>query len=205
VSLIRGGAKSEEFTVTANGFHYHLHCLWLSSYLQYQEVRRNWTECVEAAFAEHDREFICKNKDGLLSVVVKPVQPNERMVQEVCKYITKSSSWSKLRPRDLIQIALVRKWHRMFEVFGTFRTAPSSDASSGDNILDTRPSNDGKLRAVALYWRDRISMQSLDDYHADLYDEWHRCVNGRLRQLELRWPDTKVVTYAEIIANRAGP
>jgi Replication protein len=204
-SLIRGGAKSEEFTVTAKGFHYHLHTLWLSRWISYQEVRRNWTECVETAFEEHDRPFECKNKDGLLSVVVKLIIPTERSIQEVCKYVTKSDSWTKVPPSDLIEIAMIRKWNRMFEVFGSFRLVASAESDEAESILDTRLASDGSHRAAASYWRDTVTRQNLDTYADILSEEFYRCVNGRMRQLELRWPDVRVQTYAEILSKRAGP
>lgn len=205
VSLIRGGSKTEEFTVTPHGYHYHLHCLWLSKYLSYQEVRRVWTDCVEASFREHGREFVCHNKDGLLSVKVKPVEPNERIVQEVCKYITKSDSWKKLRSSDLLEVAMIRKWHRMFELFGSFRSSSSSEAAEEDSILDTRPPKGGMKSAAASYWRDRIVGQNIDDYLSDLYDEFNRCINGRMRQLELRYPGLRIFTYAELLTNNPSP
>lgn len=204
-SLIRGGTKTEEFTVTAKGFHYHLHCLWLSKYIMFQEVRRTWTDCVRTAFADHDREFVCNNKDGLLSVVVKLVQPNERIIQEVCKYITKADSWTKVPPSDLIEVARVRKWNRMFEVFGSFRLATSATAADAEPIVHTRFLSDGSLRPDASYWRDRVTRVNIDAYESELLDEFHRCVNGRMRQLQLRWPNARVTTYAEILASRAGP
>ena len=201
-SLIRGGLKTEEFTVTSKGYHYHLHCLFLSKFLLFQEVRRNWTECVETAFEEHEQTFVCRNKDGMLSVVVKTVKPDERMLQEVCKYITKSDSWLKLQSKDLHEIALIRKWNRMFELFGSFRSLSSEDTADEEPILDTRPSSDAGSDASHSYWRDEIKYMNLDTYTEKLNEEFQRCVNGRLRQLELRYRGCHIQTYDQILANQ---
>lgn len=153
VSLIRGGAKSEEFTVTPNGFHYHLHTLFHSKFLHFNSVRAIWTDCVEQAFIDHDRGdmFTVNNADNMLRVVIKPVEPNERCVQELSKYITKSDSWKKLRSIDLHEIALIRRWCRMFEVFGSFR-------GSGPPIVHTPSVNDGCSEpSLSNHWRDRAN------------------------------------------------
>ena len=49
---IRGGSKSEEFTVTENGYHYHIHLLCVTRFLAFERLRREWTECLEISFAE---------------------------------------------------------------------------------------------------------------------------------------------------------
>jgi hypothetical protein len=165
VSLIRGGSKSEEFTLTSNGFHYHLHCIFLSRWFQFNELRRVWTECVEQAFAEADLPFKVTTKDGLLIVKVKPIVSREGSIQEVCKYVTKSDSWIKMSQDDLVTVALIRRWHRMFELFGSFKLSEtSSDAdeqrAEGDlPIVHTGCITDGTSHERR-YWRDHIGTNS---------------------------------------------
>ena len=85
----------------------------------------------------------------------------QNAVLEVCKYITKNDSWEKIPPTDLIEIASIKRFPRMFELFGCFRdhrkdqTNPSIEglvneasvkyAESGGEytILDTKQISDG--------------------------------------------------------------
>lgn len=215
-SLIRGWSKSEEFTVTANGFHYHLHCILLHKWFLYNEVRRVWTDCVQTAFTEANLVFQCDNSDGLLRVVIdeigKPVRrlggrvfTLEQTIQEGCKYLTKSDSWTKVPPSDLIEVAMIRKWTRMFELGGSFRTLATEDARAAEPIVHTRLLSDGGPATSLSYWRDRVTTLDLDDYADELLDEWHRCVKSRTAALEARYERPQLQTYAEILTARAGP
>lgn len=125
INHIRGGSKSEEFTVTNNGYHYHYHLFCLTRFISYEKLRREWTDCVRLAFAEFGVSFEVNNNDGLLSVVVKKVDSSrsglKSAVQEVCKYITKSDSWENIPQKDLLEIASIKRFPRMFELFRFFR------------------------------------------------------------------------------------
>lgn len=125
IDHIRGGSKSEEFTVTKNGYHYHYHLFCVARFLNYDRLRREWTSCVETAFKEFNLPFEVNNKDGLLSVVVKKVNSSRSglkgAIQEVCKYITKSDSWENIPRKDLLEIASIKRFPRMFELFRFFR------------------------------------------------------------------------------------
>ena len=121
---IRGGSKSEEFTVTENGYHYHIHLLCVTRFVAFERLRREWTECLKISFAECSLEFDVKTSDSLAMVRVERVSGKQRLqnaVLEVCKYITKNDSWEKIPPADLIEIASIKRFPRMFELFGCFR------------------------------------------------------------------------------------
>lgn len=183
VSLIRGGAKSEEFTVTPNGFHYHLHVLWHSKFLHFNSVRAVWTDCVEQAFTDHERRdlFTVNNSDKMLQVVIKPVEPNERCVQELSKYITKSNSWKKLREKDLYEIAMIRRWCRMFEVFGSFREALPP-------IVHTPSLSDGGSEpSQPTHWRDRAN-SDLEFYLWRLETEFDKATANNAAEIQRRYP-----------------
>lgn len=125
INHIRGGAKSEEFTVTKIGYHYHIHSLCVASFLSYERFRKEWTDCVRIAFEEENIPFEVNTKDGLLMVRIDKVNSSKNglkgAVQEVCKYITKSDSWEKIPEKDLMEIASIERFPRMFELFGCFR------------------------------------------------------------------------------------
>ena len=169
---IRGGSKSEEFTVTPNGYHYHIHLLCVTRFISYERLRREWTECLKISFAEGSLPFDVLTSDGLAMVNVQRVSGKKNLqnaVLEVCKYVTKSDSWEKIPSSDLIEIASIKRFPRMFELFGCFRDArkeqneSSSSASDNENvtqrpettspdtILDTKEISDGKNSCLDEY------------------------------------------------------
>ncbi len=124
-SKVKGGSKSEEFTLTGNGYHYHYHLLCVTRFLNFTEFRREWSECIEIAFREFNLPCEFKTEDGLAMVKIKRLSSSvnglKGAIQEVCKYITKSDSWEKLPSKDLIEVASIKRFWRMFEIFGSFR------------------------------------------------------------------------------------
>jgi hypothetical protein len=196
VSLFRGGSKSEEFTVTKNGFHYHLHCLFLSKFMLYNELRRTWTDCVAQAFADHELELVINRRDNMLSVDIQLVIPNSGLYFELCKYLTKSHSWLKMPLTDLRDIALVRRWHRMFELFGSFadRCKDKEPPRRKPNV-HTRFLTDGTSSAVATYWRDKVNTTGNYNYYLQIIREFESTRRMRIEQLTLEHPDATLIEY----------
>lgn len=188
VSLFRGGSKSEEFTVTENGFHYHLHVLVISKWFLYQELRRVWTECVEKAFADAKVPFEVNTKDGLLICKFKDVTSTERSIQEVCKYVTKSDSWVKMHVQSLTDVALVRRWFRMFELFGCLSDRQSV-REERESIVHTSSLSDGESPSPRRYWRDFVNQFDDLQYLTELRIEFAEAKQYRLEQLRRRWPE----------------
>jgi hypothetical protein len=126
IEKIRGGSKSEEFTITENGYHYHFHLLCVTRFLSFEKFRREWTECLTIAFRELNLPCEFKTADGLAMVKIKRLNSSANAlkgaVQEVCKYVTKSDSWEKISEKDLLDIAQIGRFPRMFELFRFFRT-----------------------------------------------------------------------------------
>lgn len=203
-SLVRGGCKSEEFTLTPNGYHYHLHCIFLSKWMQFQEARRVWTECQEIAFAEAQVPLKFETKDNMGIVKFKTISDHEKAIQETCKYITKSDSWAKMNPEHLGEVALVKRWFRMFEVFGSFRsqgeaTDLNDEAPEGNEpIVHTRSLYDGKSRRISSYWRDRVAEIGIERYTDELNAEIANVWEVRKQQIAMRWPGAKLRTLREI-------
>lgn len=178
VDLVTGGAKSEEFTLTLNGFHYHLHLLIKCKWFQYNEFRRVWTECVAKSFSEANQPFNVKTKDGLLIVNFQKPNNIEKAIQEVCKYITKSDSWKKMPMLDLAQVGLVRRWNRMFELFGSFKTS-----AEPETYVHTRALSDGDKPAITTYWRDDLERIGLELYKSKLCEQIAQCREARIHQI----------------------
>lgn len=191
VDLISGGAKTEEFTLTKRGYHYHLHLIVRSRFLLFNEVRRVWTECIAQAFAENDRELVINTKDRLLLCNVKRIDSRERAIHELCKYVTKSDSWTKIPPEDLRSIALMRRWMRMFELFGSFRDS---------TILDTAQLSDGEAGASFRRkgWRDRLAQIGLTLYSIELAREVASAQDFQKRALEMRDPTCTIYRLTDL-------
>lgn len=204
VSLIRGGCKAEEFTLTARGYHYHLHCIFRSRWLQYQEVRRVWTECVELAFEEQGLPLKVATKDGLLFVKLQPITGREASIREICKYVTKSDSWRKLKANDLIAIALIRRWHRMFELFGSFAASQTQNVQAEDPaatpqaIVHTKDLSDGKRRHISVNWRQRLAVSDLETFLEVMETEWRLARDGLAEALRAKFPTATFITAEEL-------
>lgn len=127
----KAGVKAEEFEFTTNGFHYHLHMIADTRYIMYAKLRSEWTTCYLKAAEEFGLDQIISNVDGLLSVKCDKIYENTRSVFEVTKYITKSATWSKVNPEDLIEYATIKRHPRMTEFFGEWRSKnPLPDAEN---------------------------------------------------------------------------
>lgn len=193
VSSFRAGSKSEEFTVSPSGYHYHLHLLTINKWFLFQELRRQWTECVDIAFREQNIEFDPATKDGLLWVKIIPVRNLEKVIFEVAKYVTKSDSWLKISPSALIEIALVHRWNRMFELLGDFR---ETKAKPDEPIVHKRPLSDGGKPSAIIYWRDRVAEIGDVEYVRELHLQFLESRSFRLEQLKHRWPHAVIADLA---------
>jgi hypothetical protein len=132
IQQIRGGSKSEEFTITDNGYHYHFHLLCVTRFLSFDKFRHEWTECLRIAFNELNLPCKFNTADGLAMVKIKRLDSSVKglkgAVLEVCKYVTKSDSWEKISDKDLLDIAAIERFPRMFELFRFFRTQRNVNA-----------------------------------------------------------------------------
>ncbi len=132
IQHIRGNSKSEEFTITDNGYHYHFHLLCVTRFLSFDKFRHEWTECLRIAFNELNLPCKFNTADGLAMVKIKRLNSSvnglKGAIQEVCKYVTKSDSWEKISEKDLLDIASIERFPRMFELCGFFRTQRNVNA-----------------------------------------------------------------------------
>lgn len=188
-SVVRSYAKSEEFTVTKRGYHYHIHIFADAKYYDKTMLRRHWTDAVERSCQKHEVDFIVESKDGLCVAHLQLVSDNEKAIKEVCKYITKSDSWSKLDTKSLIELAFIRRWSRMFELGGDFRQP--RETVDDNAYLDTRPLSDGKNEnerrgTATTHWRDDAIYD--DPAISERFEERViKCQRFRLMQLHRRY------------------
>lgn len=123
-NYVSGFARDAEFTVRADGtYHPHIHLIVASMYLPDFEFKAQWTKCVEAVFNNAGIEFQPGTESGYLNVRFGLVKNLEAATKELCKYITKSDSWSEVPKSHLLEIASVARWPKMFALGGTFAVA----------------------------------------------------------------------------------
>lgn len=202
VDSIKGGVKSEEFTLTPNGFHYHIHALIRSRWLLYGELRRTWTDCVGKAFDDEGLELGIDRTLQTLRIDFRQVGSIEGSIQEVCKYITKSDSWSKLKTTDLAEIAMIRRWFRMFETFGCFKLPKEineqseADGFDSDGYVHTKSLSSVETEQSPRYWRDILASTTLTRYKEILFSEIESTRTFRTEQLRYRWPQATIKSFA---------
>jgi hypothetical protein len=144
--VIRGGMKSEEFTLgTFNQYHFHQHLLSICKNRitsnNFVEIRREWTKALRFSFEKHGLKFKCETKDGLANVRVDRIYNKNKVILELTKYFTKSESWSKIPPEQLADIATIERFPRMFEVFGECRATAKGIGSNQPEKTLTEPAN----------------------------------------------------------------
>lgn len=198
-----GGAKAEEFTKTRNGFHYHLHVLGRTRYIAAEHLRQEWTDAVRTAFAEADQPFEVHTSDGLLIANLKIVHDLHQVANEVCKYITKSNTWSSIPLDALTHVALVPQWHRMFEVFGTFRNLTEKATPERTRYLSDADGNvslftyDSDPPEPRNHWRILITQMPLEKYIARLENEFAETVRRRTEIMQLKFPWATITTLED--------
>lgn len=171
---IIGGCKSEEFTLTKLGYHYHMHVLVRSKYIDWHKLRYFWTLAVEHSFALNGETLRIRNKDGLLNAQAKRISSTDDAIKEVAKYITTAGTWQDIPTGDLLDICRIRRFPRMFEMFGTFahhsesRVASDEQEDQNKTILGTQVLTDD-LNETG--WREKVAAHGAVAYLGHLETE----------------------------------
>ncbi len=148
---VKGGIKGVEFTVRTtgnetNGFHVHIHLLLLSKFIavdadkakQFERhlkkfnlsdktLQGEWRYCLNKAGASDDSRIHYKRL--VVSVMdtknhserIRGDKTNESAIMETAAYMCKFESWKEISDKDLLRIAEIERWGRMFEVLGAGR------------------------------------------------------------------------------------
>jgi hypothetical protein len=146
VAGVRAGVKGEEFTLgdgkrleregrewslEQDGYHFHIHVMICSKWVEWQRLGEEWTACMEKAALEQGIDLTFNTSHGRAVVDVRLVLDRqakgqgtisiEKAVKEVSKYITKSESWLKFNDAQLVEVASVPRWWRAVELLGDCR------------------------------------------------------------------------------------
>jgi hypothetical protein len=178
-SRVKGGIKGVEFTVTTKGKHVHIHALVMSDFMpvnpEKEQERREFIErrklAAETSGNLNDEWRYCLLAVGIAApeTVFVGVQdarrrkdketgkvyyaPLEKAVQETTKYLTKSESWLKVAGSDLVEMAEVERWPRMFELLGAAREIKLIEAGMDGNaaacLVHTQSLSAGDLAGIS--------------------------------------------------------
>jgi plasmid rolling circle replication initiator protein Rep len=207
-SRVVGGIKSVEFTVRIVGYHAHIHLLILSDFLPVDaQTEAKWQgytkrhnlasgnlaselgHCLRAAGAVLDgdpnvavydvlRQGQRRHGDNTISL--------ERALQETCKYLTKSESWDAIPDDQLVKIAEVERWPRMFELLGKARLSKREERNPS-SLVHTHPLINGGVRAAS--WRELLETTDLEEWNALMTRRIDRAREFRRDQLAWRHPE----------------
>lgn len=161
-SWVAGGIKGVEFTVgeeievlgvdgETDPYHVHIHLMIFAEWLPWQQLQEEWTECITTAWEEVGHKLEINTPSGNVLTRISLVVPKARKgrqgimsedaaIEEVVKYVTKSDSWLKIPEKHLVECATVKRWPRMFELFGCAREKKEKQEKvekESPTILDT--------------------------------------------------------------------
>jgi hypothetical protein len=196
-------------------------------------LRSEWTSCIRAAWERVEIDAEIKTPTGELIVNVKEVRDKKSghsfggteykalgdVLNEVSKYVTKNTSWLKIPAEQLVEVVSVKRWARMFEVFGSCRRAKAEpddvevDAVESKDIeharleehtttsLDTRRIIDGEKSSDLPKESPKDRPPSLLDQAEIMdWDRWkilldfhvYKATLFRLKQLSEKYPEMKI-------------
>lgn len=187
---IAGGARSEEFTVSKRRYHYHMHVYVHSAYIDFNTFRHTWNECVAEAFRKAKLSLVINTSDRIIVANCERVRSIDNAINELAKYITKTNSWAKIPTSHLLDIARIRRFPRMFEIFGTLRNSlrhareSESEIVENETILDTESLSDEVCESG---WRSELDRLGAAAYLDKLRTQIAEHSVFRMQQLRRRY------------------
>jgi Replication protein len=230
-SWVAGGIKGVEFTVgeeievlgvdtETDPYHVHIHLMIYAEWLPWKQLQEEWTACIAKAWKEVGHELEIKTPSGnvltRISLVVpkarkgkKGIMSEEAAIEEVVKYVTKTDSWMKIPEKHLVECATVKRWPRMFEVFGCARDKKekkevveesatildtpninSGEGEKGENLNDAEPKKKPRAKPM-LEWLEYMPFEIWMD---KVDKKLERRREYRKRMLEERYPGARFMT-----------
>jgi hypothetical protein len=212
-ALVCGGIKSVEFTVRPDGFHVHIHLLVLSKFMPVNAERENQSRTQSGnlqAEMKHCLKAAGAFVNGLPVVAIYDVKRQgerhhndqsislEKALLETCKYLTKSESWDEIPDHQLIKVAEVKRWPRMFEILGRARCASdkeaklevepepremesTSDERAKHTLVHTPPLSNGQGAKQSNVARGESWRVLLDCVP---FDDWKQLMDGRITRAQ---------------------
>jgi hypothetical protein len=175
VESIFGAVIAEEFTLgdkykaenrvwsaDKDGFHAHRHLIAFGKWLDVERLKIDWSECLELAAVKFGYCLNFNTANGLAVVNRQTVWSDDKAVEELGKYICKSSTFDELPASEIIQVEQALQGKRMLETFGECNKRVGR--KPGDAHLDTTSVIDGKeLSNVVMTNENMVKRNYLKD------------------------------------------
>jgi hypothetical protein len=127
----RGGVFSDEFTLGAESnrhFHFHVNILGYAKYLDFDQLRSVWTDCLEYSARDMGRNLEVNTTDGDALIRIQRVRAKvedekkectlDYAIRETVKYVVKGSDFSKIPAEFICQVEKALYGKRLVETFG---------------------------------------------------------------------------------------
>jgi hypothetical protein len=127
-----------------------------------EQLKVDWTECLELAGARFGYRLNFNTANGLAVVNRQTVWSDDKAVDELGKYICKSSTFDELPASEIIQVEQALLGKRMLQTFGKCNKRVGTRA--GDLHLDTTSVIDGKQSSnVVMTNENKVKKNYLKD------------------------------------------
>jgi hypothetical protein len=192
VENIFGAVIAEEFTLgepykkenrawafDKDGFHVHRHLIAYGKWLKVEQLKIDWTECLEIAATKFGYELSFNTANGLAVVNRQTVWSDDKAVEELGKYICKSSTFDELPASEIIQVEQALQGKRMLQTFGKcnkrvgtqaadahFNTTSVIDGEQSQKVVRANE-NQPKKNYLKATFQERLESGGLE--HARIY------------------------------------
>jgi hypothetical protein len=154
VESIFGAVITEEFTLGENykresrawtfekdGFHVHRHLIAYGKWLDVEQLKIDWTECLEIAAMKFGYRLSFNTANGLANVNRQTVWSDSKAIDELGKYICKNSTFDDLPASEIIAVETALQGKRMLQTFGKCNKRVGTETT--DAHFNTTSVNDG--------------------------------------------------------------
>jgi hypothetical protein len=155
VENIFGAVIAEEFTLgepykkenrawafDKDGFHVHRHLIAYGKWLKVEQLKIDWTECLELAATKFGYELSFNTANGLANVNRQTVWNDSKAIQELGKYICKNSTFDDLPASEIIAVEKALQGKRTLQTFGKCNKRVGTQAANAH--FNTTGVNDGE-------------------------------------------------------------
>jgi viroplasmin and RNaseH domain-containing protein len=155
VENIFGAVIAEEFTLgepykkesrawafDKDGFHIHRHLIAYGKWLKVEQLKIDWTQCLELAATKFGYELSFNTANGLANVNRQTVWNDSKAIEELGKYICKNSTFDDLPASEIIAVEKALQGKRTLQTFGKCNKRVGTQAANAH--FNTTGVNDGE-------------------------------------------------------------
>ncbi len=171
--------ENRAWTSAKDGFHVHRHLIAYGKWLKVEQLKIDWTECLELAAAKFGYELSFNTANGLANVNRKTVWSDDKAIEELGKYICKSSTFDDLPASEIIAVEKALQGKRTLQTFGKCNKRVGTQAANAHfnttGVIDGKESqkvvtvNENKVKKNYLKATFQEKLESGGLEHARIY------------------------------------